>query len=71
MLGPSSTPVAWSFDPDHIDAYTEVWQTKWNYYQQTFPEENLEVVERMSAAGVKARAEWVVSSECIFSCSGT
>ena len=62
MLGPSSTPIAWSFDADHAAAYTDMWQMKWNYYKQCFPTETLGPVERMSVADIKARAVWLVGS---------
>jgi len=71
LLGPSSTPVAWSFDADHTNAYTEMWQIKWNYYQQCFPEETLGLVGRMSVTDIKARAVWLVSSECVLPGLGT
>lgn len=59
FLGPSSTPVAWSFDADHTTAYSNMWQTKWNYYQQCFLEDILAPIERMSVADIKARAVWL------------
>jgi hypothetical protein len=62
---------AWSFDADHATAYTDMWQMKWNYYQQCFPKETLGPVERMSVADMKARAVWLVSSECILLSLGT
>jgi hypothetical protein len=65
LLGPSSTPVAWSFDADHTTAYSDMWQKKWDYYQQCIPEDYMVQVERMSAADIKARAVWLVSNECI------
>jgi hypothetical protein len=42
-----------------------MWQMKWNYYQQCFPKETLGPVERIGVADMKARAVWLVSSECI------
>jgi hypothetical protein len=71
LRGPPLTPVAWSFNADEIAAYTEVWQIKWNYYEQTFPEGILWTVERMSEAEIKVRAGWLVSCECMFLCSDT
>ena len=39
-------------------------------YQQYFPKESLEPVEQVSATDIKARAVWLVSSECILPGSG-
>lgn len=61
LLGPSSTPVSY-LDPEQMTAYTERWQIKWNYYEQTFPKETLEAVQRMTEADIKVRAGWLVSS---------